>query len=67
LTENPQSLTGSRMGRPPLKKNVETVATLVRLTAETRARIKALVGDNQMAAFIREAVEAELRRRERGK
>ncbi len=55
------------VGRPPLKKNVETVQTIIRLTTETRARIKALVGDNQMAAFIREAVESELRRRERGK
>ncbi|MFC5423689.1 hypothetical protein ACFPOB_29585 [Bosea eneae] len=55
------------VGRPPLKKNVDTVQTIIRLTAETRARIKALVGDNQMAAFIRDAIEAELRRREREK
>lgn len=30
-------------------------------------RIKAVAGENKVAAFIREAVEAELRRRERGK
>ncbi|MFC5392640.1 hypothetical protein [Bosea vestrisii] len=55
------------VGRPPLKKNVDTVQTIIRLTAETRARIKSLVGDNQMAAFIRDAIESELRRREREK
>jgi predicted DNA-binding protein len=49
------------MGRPPL--NVKE--TKVRLTEETRQRIEALVGPNKMANFIREAVEAELRRRER--
>jgi hypothetical protein len=67
LTENPQSLTGVRMGRPPLKKNVETRPTVVRLDAETRERIEAIAGPNRMAVFIREAVEAELKRRERGK
>ena len=49
------------MGRPPL--NVKP--TVVRLTDDVRRRIVALVGENQMAAFIREAVEAELRRREK--
>jgi predicted DNA-binding protein len=49
------------MGRPPL--NVKE--TKVRLTAEQRRRIESLVGPNRMAAFIREAIEAELDRRER--
>lgn len=49
------------MGRPPL--NVKP--TQVRLTNELRERIEALVGPNRMAVFIREAVEAELARRER--
>ena len=49
------------MGRPPL--NVKP--TMVRLTETVRARIVALVGPNQMAAFIRDAIEAELKRRER--
>jgi len=53
------------MGRPPLKTNVETKATMVRLTEDTRQRIEALVGPNRMAAFIREAVESELKRREK--
>lgn len=51
----------ARMGRPPLGVK----ATTVRLSVATLARIKALVGDNQAATFIREAVEAELKRRER--
>jgi hypothetical protein len=48
------------MGRPPL--NVRE--TKVRLTDEQRQRIEALVGPNRMAVFIREAVDAELERRE---
>ena len=49
-----------RMGRPPL--NVKE--TKVRLTEEQRQRIETLVGPNRMAVFIREAIDAELRRRE---
>lgn len=49
------------MGRPPL--NVKP--TQVRLSAELRQRIEALVGPNRMAAFLREAAEAEVERRER--
>jgi len=65
LTGYPIADKRGRMGRPPLKANVETKATMVRLTEDVRQRIEALVGPNQMAAFIREAVEAELRRREK--
>lgn len=60
MTTIPIPDTGARMGRPAL--NVKP--TQVRLTAETRARIEALVGPSRMAAFIREAIEAELQRRE---
>lgn len=49
------------MGRPPLGN----VPTQVRLSPETMARIDALAGKNRRAVFIREAVEAELERRER--
>lgn len=52
--------TAPRMGRPPL--NVKE--TKVRLTADQRRRIEALVGPNRMAAFIREAIDRELERRE---
>lgn len=54
------------MGRPPLSKKSETVETKVRMTTETKQRIEALVGGQGMAAFIREAVERELKRREKG-
>lgn len=55
-------VTQARMGRPPL--HVEE--TKVRLTKGAKARIVALVGAQRMAAFIREAVDAELDRRESG-
>lgn len=48
-----------RMGRPPIGK-----FTAVRLSPEMLARIDAITGAGQRAAFIREAVEAELKRRE---
>ncbi len=48
------------MGRPPL--NVKDIK--IRLSPETRSRIEALVGNYQIAAFIREAIERELVRRE---
>jgi predicted DNA-binding protein len=49
------------MGRPPM----QVKATVVRLSEEVRGRIRALVGDNGMAQFIREAIERELKRREK--
>lgn len=52
---------GRRMGRPPL----HVKETKVRLTEEQRKRIAALVGENRMAVFIREAVDRELERREK--
>jgi hypothetical protein len=54
------------MGRPPLKLESVTKPTVVRLTEDVRKRIEMLVGPNRMALFIREAVESELKRRERG-
>lgn len=50
-----------RMGRPPLNMK----STNVRFPAELLDKIDALVGDRHRAKFIREAVERELRRRER--
>lgn len=61
LTEYGISATPRRMGRPPL--NVKP--TLVRLPNGVAERIDMLVGANKRAEFIREAVERELRRRER--
>lgn len=48
------------MGRPSLGLK----QTTVRLPVETVRRIEAVVGPYQLAAFIREAVENELKRRE---
>lgn len=48
------------MGRPPLKLE----ETKVRLSLDTKDRIKALVGNYGIAAFIREAIDNELARRE---
>jgi predicted DNA-binding protein len=48
------------MGRPPLGLK----ATQVRLPEGTAGRIDALVGPHRRAQFIREAIEAELERRE---
>lgn len=48
------------MGRPPLGMK----ATTIRLSVDTIRRIEAQVGNRQLAKFIREAVEHELRRRE---
>jgi len=48
------------MGRPALGLK----QTTVRLPAETIRRIEAIMGPHQLAAFIREAVENELQRRE---
>ena len=55
----------SRMGRPPLKPNEKTVKTTLRVTQAWLDRIEAVAGEGKTAAFIRDAVEAELVRRER--
>lgn len=57
----------SRMGRPPLKRDQETVKTTIRVTRSFLDRIEAVAGEGKTAAFIRDAAEAELRRRERDK
>ena len=48
------------MGRPPLHHR----STNVRLPPEDRARIEEIVGERGMGRFIRDAVAAELDRRE---
>ena len=48
-------------GRPKLGNK----PTLIRLSDETRIRLRSLIGDRGMAAFIREAVERELAPREK--
>lgn len=65
MTQKPTSAIAPRMGRPPLKSNIPTKPTLVRLTEDVADRIDAIAGPNKRAAFIREAIEAELKRREK--
>lgn len=65
MTELAIADTPRRMGRPPLNAKSDTKPTVVHLTSETRAAIELLVGPNRMAEFIREAVEREIKRRER--
>ena len=65
LTKYPIPAKPMRMGRPPLKNKVATHATLVRLPLDVRDRIEALAGKGRMAAFIREAIDTELSRREK--
>lgn len=61
--ENPMAmLVPFPMGRPPLGMK----PTTVRLSLETIRRIQAQIGNRQLASFIREAVENELARREKG-
>lgn len=55
--------TTRRMGRPPLKRNSETVVTTIRLSADVAARIDELAGENKRSDFIREAVDREIKRR----
>lgn len=52
---------GGRMGRPSLGVKF----TAIRLSPEVLARIDALAGVGKRSEFIREAVERELKRRER--
>lgn len=63
LTEKAVADSPGRMGRPSLG----IISTTVRLKRAVLERIDALCGPNRRAEFIREAVEAELKRREKPK
>ena len=65
MTNIPGTVISRRMGRPPLSIKSDTVETKVRMTTETKKRIEALIGPKHMAEFIREAIERELKRREK--
>lgn len=65
MTAKQDSGTTRRMGRPPLKRNAETVVTTIRLSADVAQRIDELAGPNKRGEFIREAVEREIKRRSR--
>lgn len=65
LTNNQGTVTRRSMGRPPINLKSQTRETKVRLTDDQRQRIEAVAGPNRMAEFIREAIERELKRREK--
>lgn len=67
MTQFPITDKPARMGRPPLAKDSMTKATLVRLTDEMLQHIDSLAGKNRRAEFIREAIEREIKRREKAK
>ena len=54
-----------RVGRKPIKTNVIMKQTTVWLDPTVTAAVVALVGKNRVSEFIRDAVEAELKRREK--
>ncbi|WP_018900447.1 hypothetical protein [Rhizobium sp. 2MFCol3.1] len=60
MTNLSGTINQGRMGRPTLN----VVETKVRISQETKDRIKAIAGNYRMADFIREAIENELSRRE---
>lgn len=64
LTQKQTSGTAPRMGRPPLKANIQTKPTLVRLPKDVADRIDAIAGPNKRAEFIRKAIDAELKKRD---
>jgi hypothetical protein len=51
-----------RMGRPPLKRNVETVIVSVRLPADAAQRIDERAGPNKRGEWIRRLIANELRK-----
>ena len=63
MTTIPIPDTGVRMGRPSLKVK----PTVIRMTEDVRKRIEAVAGPHKMSEFIREAIDRELKRREKGK
>jgi predicted DNA-binding protein len=62
LTENLISDTPTRMGRPPLKKDLVTIPIVVRLSADVMARLNVAADTNRRNVFIREIIERELDR-----
>ena len=62
LENNCVTDSAARMGRPPLGVKF----TAIRLAPEVLARIDTIAGVGKRSEFIREAVERELQRREKG-
>lgn len=65
LTNLAQSVIARRMGRPPIKHDMKVEKTTLWLHRPVVDRIIELVGKQGLSQFMREAAEAELKRRER--
>jgi hypothetical protein len=50
------------MGRPPLKRNVETVLVALRLPADVVARMDERAGEGKRSEWLRRLITNELRR-----
>lgn len=62
MTEIILRATTRPMGRPPLKRNAETVVTTIRLTADVTERIDEIAGPNKRGEWIRNLITRELAR-----
>lgn len=57
-----ESATRRRMGRPPLKRNVETVLVALRLPADVVARMDERAGEGKRSEWLRRLIANELRK-----
>lgn len=62
MTIGLDSGTTRRMGRPPLKRNVETVLVALRLPADIVARMDERAGDGKRSEWLRRLITNELRK-----
>lgn len=62
MTVSMESATRRRMGRPPLKRNVETVLVALRLPADVVARMDERAGEGKRSEWLRRLITNELRR-----
>lgn len=62
MTVTMESVTKRPMGRPPLKRNVETVLVALRLPADVVARMDERAGEGKRSEWLRGLIANELRR-----
>lgn len=62
MTVLQESATTRRMGRPPLKRNVDTVLVALRLPADVVERIDERAGEGKRSEWLRRLITNELRR-----
>ena len=62
MTVLQESATTRRMGRPPLKRNVDTVLVALRLPADVVTLIDERAGDGKRSEWLRRLITNELRR-----